>query len=253
MRRICAVIVDDNPSNISLLTSYVKNYCSSTMRVVGTASRQKEAISLINKYKPEILFLDIMLQTGTSFEILERIEPYDYRVIFATAYDKFALKAFKYNAVDYLMKPIDEREFLSATNKVCNDILERRFLEPERITRLSDSFKGRSHNLDFITVPSVDRIEFVRSNDIIFCKSDGRYTEFHLEGGRELVASKSLGEFQHDLDKGQFFRIHHSYIVNLMHVLNINKSAGNYIELSNGKSLPIAKRRQQELHRYLNI
>ncbi|MBL4662770.1 MAG: response regulator transcription factor, partial [Flavobacteriaceae bacterium] len=246
-----AVIIDDEINNINLLIHFIQKYCP-LINTVGTASTKDEAITVINITKPKIVFLDIILDEGTGFDLLEEITYKKSKVIFVTAFDEYAIKAFKYNAIDYLLKPIEIEELVLAVNKACKDIDEGSFTRNNQINKLNDSLNNKVE-LDFIAVPSLKKIDFVKLEDIIYLKSSGRYTDFFLKNNRKITASRNLGEFENIIDKTLFFRIHNSYIVNLRHVLNINKADGNYCKMSTQESIPIAKRRQEALHRFLRI
>lgn len=252
MAKLTAVLVDDEPSNSELLQHFIKKYCP-RVDVVGCADTKEDAIQIIPQLKPDILFLDIILDEGTGFDVLEAIHTDDLQVIFVTAFDEFAIKAFKYNAVDFLLKPLQIEDLILAVNNAEDRIGKNQFLENNRLQALMNAVSSEKINQDFIAIPTIEKIEFLKTNSITYCKSDGKYTEFHSVNSKMLVSSKNLGEYEQLLDEAVFFRIHNSYIVNLNYVVNINKAAGNYIELENGTSLPIAKRRQESLHKFLKI
>lgn len=253
MKKLAAVVVDDEPSNIELLEHFIKKYCP-TVEVIGQADTKEDAIQIIPQLKPDILFLDIILDEGTGFDVLEAIHSDDLQVIFVTAFDNFAIKAFKYNAVDFILKPLQIEDLIIAVNNASERIGQKQFLETARLRALMEAVSSEKITQEFIAIPTVEKIEFIKLNSIIYCKSDGKYTEFYLaENKKVFISSKNLGEYESLLDEKVFFRVHNSYIVNLNYVTNINKAAGNYIELQNGVSLPIAKRRQERLHKFLKI
>jgi len=253
MEQIKTIIVDDDESNIELLSHFIEKYCSSMVEIVGTATTVDDAVELIQKLKPHLFLLDIILNNSTSFEILEKIPKYNYKIIFVTAYDKFAVKAFKYHAVDYLLKPVQIEELVHAINESYKDINNYFFTSGEQVTRLVESVNKKESTFDFIAIPSVKEINFVRIEEIAFCKSEGRYTIFHLVSGEELVVTKNLGEYDGFLNPNFFFRVHNSYLVNLKQVENILKTDGYYCNMKGGKVIPIAKRRQEKLHKFLGI
>ncbi|MFD0861660.1 LytR/AlgR family response regulator transcription factor [Sungkyunkwania multivorans] len=252
MEKIKAIVIDDEVNNVDLLVHFLEKYCP-IVEIIGKATTSREGKVLIEELQPQLIFLDIMLDEGTGFELLEDVTFTKSKVIFVTAFDEFAIKAFKFSAIDYVLKPIEIEELVLAVNKAHEQIKLSLFTEKEQLNMLSNSINKNRLPLNFIAIPSVDKIDFVKTNEIVFCNSEGRYTTFHLISGKEIVATKNLGEYEQTLDKNIFFRIHNSYIVNLTHVLNINKSGGNYCELVTGESIPIAKRRQDQLHRFLKI
>jgi len=251
IKNIEAIIVDDEEANIELLSLYL-NKCCPFVTLIGEADSVDSAVKLINKLKPKLLFLDIILGEGTGFDILEKISSDDFKVIFVSSHDEFAIKAFKYSAIDYILKPIDQKELFYAVKKCLSDIEKDDFTSNQQIELLNVAVK-KNTALNFLAIPSINKIEFIKLEDIIYLKSDGRYTNFFLTNERKIIASRNLGEYENILDKSIFFRIHNSYIVNLTHVEIITKTDGSYCEMSNHESLPIAKRRQDSLSRFLRI
>lgn len=251
MKKINAVIIDDEISNIVLLESLLKKYCP-LINIVGEANTKQEAIQLINTIKPRLIFMDIILDEGTGFDVLEEANYKKSKVIFVSSHNEYAIKAFKYSAIDYVLKPIEIEDLILAVNKAYEDVENNVYTFNEQIGMINKSIDTKEP-LNFIAVPSIDKIEFVKIENIIYLQSDGRYTIFFLKEGKKIVASRNLGEYENIVDKNLFFRIHNSYIVNLKHVVSINKRDGAYCEMINRISLPIAKRRQDSLNRFLKI
>lgn len=252
MQKIDAVVIDDEVDNTKILVHFIQKYCP-LVNIVGEANTSVEAIALINRVKPKLIFLDIILDEGTGFDVLDEVSHKETKVIFVTSYDKFAIKAFKYNAIDYVLKPVEIGELIIAVNKAYEEVEKKIYTNDQQIDFLNNSLSASPAPLNFIAIPSIDKIDFAKVSDIVYLKSDGRYTIFFLTNGSKLVASRNLGEFENIVDKNQFFRIHNSYMVNLKHVLNITKTDGSYCEMSNQKSLPIAKRRKESFHQFLKI
>ncbi len=252
MDKIRAVVIDDDVVNAELLVCFLEKYCP-LIDVVGQAFTKQDAIILINEKQPQLLFLDIVLDIGTGFDVLKEVSNDKIKVIFVTSFDEFAIKAFKYNAVDYLLKPLQIEELIIAVNKAYKDIEKDIFTNEEQINLLIESANNHSKPFDFIAIPSMDKIDFIKIRDILYFQADGRYTTIHLINGKKIVACKNIGEYENLLEENVFFRIHHSYMVNLAQALNINKAAGNYCEMVNGKSLPVSKRRQDKLLKFLKL
>ncbi|MCB0753431.1 MAG: response regulator transcription factor [Ignavibacteriae bacterium] len=248
---ISAVIVDDEIENIKLLRILLGKYCP-FVKTIGEALTSNEAVSLINKFKPALVFMDVELDKDTGFDVLEQIDDVDIKVIIVTAHNQYAIDAFKHSSIDYITKPIGVEQLIIAVNKARNDIEKDRFTHLFKSGKLLKGLK-QSNDRDFVAIPSVNKVEFVKLENIIYLKSDGRYTVFNLTSGKKIIASKNLGEYEAILDANKFFRIHNSYIVNLNHVEKINKEAGNYCDMTNRDSLPIAKRRQESLSKFLLI
>lgn len=252
MLKVNAIVIDDEINNVDLLVHFITKYCPQ-VNIIAQATTKTEGIALINKLKPQLIFLDIMLDEGTGFDLLETIEVTNVKVIFVTAFDEYAVKAFKFNAVDYLLKPIEIDELVFAVNKSIADIEKEQYTEPKQLQNLYKSVTNNNLPLNLIAVPSTDKIDFIKIEDIIYLKSEGRYTIFNLKNNKQLVATKNLGEYENMLNANVFFRIHNSYLINLTKVTSINKVGGNYCVMENSEQLPIAKRRQDKLHRFLKI
>ncbi|MES2864245.1 MAG: LytTR family DNA-binding domain-containing protein [Bacteroidota bacterium] len=249
MKKYNAIIVDDEDNNLLLIKHFISKFCPN-IDVIDEASSVESAINSIETNQPNILYLDIQLNSSNAFEILDQIDFSEIEVIFITAFDEYALKAFKYNAVDYLMKPLSIEDFIVATNKAIQRIEEKQIFN-KQLTEGRKVFENQTSK--YVTISSMDKVDIIKKEDLIFCKSDGRYTTFYLKNKTEILACKNLGEYEIILNDDSFFRVHHSYIVNLDYVININKKAGYYCEMVNGAFIPIAKRRQESLNKHLKI
>lgn len=241
-----ALILDDEIDNITLLKILLNKYCKS-VATIYTATTVAEATALYLEHVPDILYLDIKLGNNeTAFSFVEKITDFKPEIIFISSYEEYAIKAINIQALGYIVKPIEVSKLVNITNKAICCLENKKKLE---------SVKTQSQNglIDFIAIPSTSKIDVINPSDIVYLEADGRYTIFHLKEGTKKTASRNLGEYEKQLDKNLFFRIHHTYIINLKTVSLINKAAGNYVELINNVKLPIAKRRQAELNRFLKI
>ena len=252
MEKITAIAIDDEQHNIDVLTQLLTTYCSSLITLEGSATSVDEGVKLINNVQPQLLFLDVVLKDRTSFDVLEQIKPYNYKVVFITAHDKYAIKAIKHNALDYVLKPITVEDLMIAVNKAFDDINGDNFTNSMQIEEVSKTLIDHSQTIDLLAIPSLNTVDFFKIEDIIYCRSEGRYTTFFMKSGKTIMASKNIGEYEDTLED-RFFRIHNRYIVNLFHVVNISKSDGNYCLMSNGDTIPIAKRRQEQLFRFMKL
>ncbi|MEE9407351.1 MAG: LytTR family DNA-binding domain-containing protein [Polaribacter sp.] len=232
MKNYNAIIVDDEKKNIEILEHFLLKFCP-LINIVASITSIDEAVKVIDSEKPDILYLDINLKKGTSFEILEKINFTNAIVIFITAYKDFAIKAIKKNAIDYILKPLSIEDVILATNKAINKIEEKEEL-------LSVIQSNTTKN--YITIHSIECIEIIQKKDILYCESDGRYTILTLIG-RKVTASKNLGIFEESLKEG-FIRVHNSFIINLNHVKVVHKKNGFFCEMINGKKVPVSKRKQ---------
>ncbi len=252
MRAHKALIIDDEVNNIALLKHFVTKYCLN-VEVVGEALTIAEGVSEINEKEPDILFLDIKLNEGNSFKILDELDNLKAQVIFVTSYDEYALKAFKYNAVDYILKPIVIEDVILATNKAIKNIEQQDFFDFGKMTSFNGDSTPLSDNKEYIAIPAIDKIKMVKSSEVTYIEADSKYTVFHIKEGKKYTSSKNLLSFEETLDKTRFFRIHHSFIVNIEHLVTIIKKDGSYCEISDGTILPIARRKLEDFHRFLKI
>lgn len=249
MKQYSAIIVDDEAMNILLLKRIISEYCIN-IDIIGEALSLDNAIEEINLKNPDIIFLDVLLKEGEVFEMLDKLPSRHAQIIFVTSDVQFALKAFRYDAADFLLKPLDTADVIIAANKAVKKVeLQRCFDEQEIFGYRHEG----PHLKDYIAISSIDKIDFIKISDIMFFTADGKYTTLYLSNGKKYITGKNLGDYERSLDKNLFFRIHYSYLINMNYVVKINKKDGSYCELSNGLSIPIAKRRQEEFNKFIKI
>ncbi|MDC1402232.1 LytTR family DNA-binding domain-containing protein [Flavobacteriaceae bacterium] len=250
MKMFKTVLVEYEKNNLDLLNHFIKKYCKN-IDVIASCSTYDQALSVLKAEEPDLVFLDIVLDRDTSFDLLQELGNPDFQIIFTTAYDEYAIRAFKYNTIDYLLKPIIIEELVAAVNKVAEKINENKTLDMGSIKNISQSFNTK-HPANFIMISGMDRIDFIHPDEVVYLKSTGRYTEFYLKDKkRKITSSKPIGEYENILDQDVFYRIHNSFLINLAQLININKRAGNYCEMSNGDSLPLSRRRYEGLMGYM--
>ncbi|WP_341903925.1 LytTR family DNA-binding domain-containing protein [Fluviicola taffensis] len=246
--KLKTVILEDEADNVFLLKHFLLKYCPD-IEILTILENVNDAIDFINKHSPDLLILDIMLENGTAFDVLDKLTISDYQVVFTTAHDDFAIKAFKYNAIDYLLKPIQIDALLDAIERVRKRIVDESYYS--RINALQKLHA--SSNTELIAIPTGDKIEFIKSKDILFIKSDGKYSEFHTINNSFIVSSRNLGEYESYLDSSIFFRCHNSFIVNLNFVKSIDKVNGFFFEMNKGIKIPISRRKKNELQQRFNL
>ncbi len=245
-------IIDDESDKIKTLSLFLEKYCWDSINIIGTSNSRKEGVKLIEELSPELVFLDVILGDGTGFDVLNETKHKNLMVIFTTGYNKYAVEAFRFNAIDYLLKPVQIDELKVAVSKSVMCIKKKQYTSDTQKTMLLKTIQSDSE-LDFIAISSLDKIHFVRIKDIIYFKSEGSYTFFFLHDKIKITATKNLGEYYTILENKMFFRIHNSFVVNLKHVKNINKSDGNYCEMTSGDKLPIAKRRLNPIKSFIGL
>ena len=237
--KIKSIIVDDEKHGRENLAGLLKEYCRE-IDLTGEAVSVEEAIKLIHERKPELIFLDIEMPGKNGFELLEHFQQFDFEVIFVTAYDSYAIKAIRFSAADYILKPINYKELQNAVQKVAAIIRSKK--ENYRLRNLLDNMQQPQHAK--IGLPTSDKVDFVDVNDIIYCKSEGSYTTVYLSE-KQILVSKNIGEFEDLLDEHSFLRVHKTFLVNLNHVTAYLKIDGGILEMTGGTKIPISRRRKE--------
>lgn len=233
-----AVIIDDEKKGREGLKNLLEEFCPEVI-VEATASTVDNGIEIIRKHNPDLVFLDIEMQTATGFDLLDRFGNITFEVIFATAYDQYAIKAFKFNALDYLLKPIDIQELKLAVKKV----KERLGVKKAAKDDLSANAK-QTENVRLVLSTS-EGVFFVENSSILRCDADGAYTHFHLKDGRKIMISKNIKEYEHLLGESHFCRVHNSHIINLKEVDRYIKADGIAI-MKDGKEIPVSVTKRDE-------
>lgn len=240
---IRTVVIEDEQLSRTMLLKLLQEHCRQ-INVVAEADSVSTGLTAIAEQKPQLVFLDIELQSETSFEILERLPEIDFELIFTTAFDHYALRAIKFCAIDYLLKPIDLNELLIAVAKA-EKRLNHQYLN-ENLGTLLSNLKTGSQNNHRIALPTLEGLLFVRVSDIIYCESDGPYTRFFLKQPEKIMTSKHLKEYENLLDGYNFFRIHKSYLVNLQEIQKYVRGEGGHLIMSNGAALSVSKQRKED-------
>jgi len=251
--KLNALLVDDELPACETLSWLLHEYCPEVL-VVNMVHSAKDARDFLTQYNIDVIFLDISMPGQNGFDLLSSLPENKYQVVFVTAHNEYAVKAFREAAIDYLLKPVDAAELKQAVLKVVerlsikgdiNHNYERSI--QEIITKFSTSSK-----LNRIAVPHSGGIHFIFAKDIVYMEADSNYTIFHLVNGSKIVASKTMAEFELQLPEG-FFRIHKSFHINLSHVVEYIKKDGNSVIMKDGSLLPVSRRKIQELIQALLI
>lgn len=243
------LILDDEPYCVELLAHLLQKNAPS-VEIVAQCTDPQEALEFLKSHpETDLVFLDVEMPRLNAFDLLNLLHPFSFRVIFTTAYDKYAVKAIKYSALDYLLKPIDIEELKSAVNKA----ITQPAIQAEQIDLLAQHRNGTELSKNRIALSTQTGVDFVALREIVFCSSEGSYSEVFLENGRKLVLSKNLREMEDLLPPTEFFRIHHSYLLNLIHVQRYLKGSGGEVILTNGLQLPVARNKKLEFLHKLGI
>ncbi len=237
-KKIKALIVDDEQGSRQVLKNLLEEYCPD-VEVLGLAKSAAEGIKLIQKLKPELVFLDIAMPQGDGFEMLDNIETIDFGLIFTTAYDAYAVQAFEYSAVYYLLKPIN---ILRLQKAVAQFRTRRQEMASRRLEVLKENMSGQNRKL---ALPTAEGLQFVEVVRIVRCMADGSYTHFFLQGGERIMVSKTLKHFAGILPEQHFFRVHHAHLINLAHIQKYLKGKGGYVLMSDGSEVEVSIRKKE--------
>ncbi len=243
--KLKALLIDDEKNCLTSLAYDLEQHCPD-VEVVEQCLGSKAGLLAIKKHQPDLIFLDIDMPYINGFEMLEMIPSIQFATIFTTAYDKYALQAFKISAVDFLLKPVHSEALVQAIEKVRsqqhlkNAEKQIQFLIEQMQAIESDSVKK-------IAFPTFEGIEFVNLKDILYCQSDNNYTDVHMVDGSHLLISKTLRYVEEMLCDFHFYRVHNSFIVNLNYVKRYVKGDGGYLVLENGKDITVSRSKKAEL------
>ena len=243
---IRTIIIDDEPSAVNVLALLLKKRCKDDVEVVATSTSPVEGRKLIEEHQPELVFLDIEMPGMTGVDLLRSFSNPSFRVIFVTAYDAYAVEAFRLSAVDYLLKPVEGDDIVKAVMKIKNDIVRNQNLISTQLQQLEKFLMHNTNAETKIGIGMADKILFVNISDIVYCEASGSYTNVFFQDGTKMVASKSLGDFESQLSPHKFFRIHHSYLINLNKVKEFQRHDGGYVIMENHKQLEISQRKRKD-------
>lgn len=248
---IKAVVVDDDYYSRFVLKEIIrKNFTHITM--LGEAGSVDEGIDLIAQTNPELVFLDISMPDGSGFDLLDRLSKIDFRIIFTTAYSEYAIRAFKYSAFDYIMKPIKSSDLEAALARMPAETEKVETFTSEAKNEVVNALKSNIQaspevNAKTIALPDQDGFAIIEVDRIIRCEGLRNYTRIIFREGNEKISSKTLLEFEHLLSPLGFIRIHRSHLVNLVNVVRYIKSQGGYVELKSGEKLKVSPKHKDEL------
>ncbi len=237
------VIIDDEYHIRDTLIKMLEMNCPN-VRVVGQASGVVSGIAAVKEFQPELVLLDIQMKDGTGFDLLQGLPNIDFKVIFVTAYDHYAVQAFRFSAVDYLLKPINPEQLMEAVTRAGNQLRED-FKKQMKV--LEENLKSVSNKNKKIILKTSESIHLLDVGNIICCDSDSSYTTIHTLEGEKILVSKTLKDYEEMLTEYGFYRVHKSYLINLVHIKRFDRQDGGYIILTNGITIPVASRKRDEM------
>ncbi len=246
---IKAIHIEDEKRNVILLDNLVKQHCGNNISIEGNAGNIEDAIELIKKVRPQLVFLDIQLDGGNAFQLLDKISDFNFHVIFITAFNNYAIKAFKYNAVDYLLKPIDSNELIAATEKV----IKRGKLSTDNsnISELLKYLKTKD-TPQKIGVTVYDGIVFVHVDEITRVEAKGNYCILYLANSKSITTTHGMGELENMLPEKNFLRVHNSWIINTNYLRKYYRGKNGYMEMEDGATVKVSIRKKGSLLDFLS-
>lgn len=239
---IKAIIIDDDPLVRELITKTIESYCPN-VSIVASAENVQSGVSTINEFEPDLVLLDIKMPDGSGFDLIKHFDKPDFKVIFISGYMEYAIKGYKFGAIDYILKPIDEEELSLAINRA-DDVI--RFEEKLNFKAMEENIKSLNKS-DKIILKTSEHIHLINTIDIIRIEADGNYSTFFIEDGRKVIVSRAIKEWEEMLiDKG-IHRIHKSHMININKLSYFDKSDSGDVIMSDGSVVPVASRKREML------
>jgi two-component system LytT family response regulator len=245
---IRTILVDDETDSIRVLERLLETFCPNVY-IAGTANGVDTGIEMIRETKPDLVLLDIEMSQGNAFDLLNQLMPLTFQVIFVTAFDNYAIRAFKYSAVDYLLKPVDIDDLRNAISRIreqpeANDLAEQMKILLSNVGMMQVSYQK-------MAIPTINGLNFVPVQDILRFEAKGNYTIVYLSNGDSIMASKTIRDYEDVLPENIFCRIHSSHIINLSHIEKYQKGRGGVVIMEDGTTIEVAARRRDEFMRRL--
>jgi len=240
--KLNAVIVDDDPFCIFHLQDLISK-CARDINIVASCENGEDGLAQISKYTPDLVFLDVEMPGMNGFEMLRKLPAKKFEIIFTTSHDHYAIRAIRFAALDYLMKPIDATSLQEAISR----LKEKRETSEISTSQLEIINHHKEKKLDNLAVPTMEGLLFIGLNDIIRCEAEDKYTKIFLADKKMILSSRTLGDFESLLDVYGFFRIHKSYLINLKHLKKYLRGEGGQVVMTDGSTLDVSRRKKDEL------
>lgn len=240
---IRAIIIDDEIHCINRLNSLLEEYCKDNIKVIDSCQTFEQGLTSIVKLHPDLVFLDVQINEKTGFDILKKIPEINFEIIFTTAYEKYAVQAFKFSAIDYLLKPVDSADLIQSVKKV-NEKIDGNEIS-KKMDILFHNLKN-IHGSKKISIATSEGLIFLDVDDIIRCQSQINYTIIFLKNNQKIIVSKTLKEFEELLSDYNFYRVHNSHLINLFYIKKYNKGRGGTIFMSDNSEVEVSLRRKED-------
>ena len=241
-----ALIIDDEVNNCHNLKNILAKYCPA-VQVLAMGHSAIEGLELIQEHQPDLIFLDIQMPGGSGFDLLEKLPSPDFKIIFVTAFDEFAIKALRLSAIDYLLKPVNILDLKAAVDRAAR---ETQNLKEEAIDNYIAN-RGRENGERKIALPTAERIVYIRISEIVRFRGESNYTHVYLQDGQHILVSRTLKEYEELLSENGFLRTHQSHMVNQEHVRSFEKQDGGYLEMTDGSHISISRQRKEHVLKVL--
>lgn len=247
---IKSIIIDDEADARESLQMALNTYCPE-VHIVATCASASEGLQAIERFQPDLIFLDIQMPHMSGFDLLKQLDTIDFATIFITAYDSFAIKAIKFSAFDYLLKPLDIEDLQESIQRFVEETKEKVDVRYEQL--FHNLHPSTAQSFERLAISTSEGMEFIQVEDMIYCQASGNYTVVHLISKKQLLVSKTLKEFELLLGDKGFCRVHHASLIHLKHVQKYIKGEGGYVLLSEGHSVDISRRRKEEFLKRIAI
>jgi two-component system LytT family response regulator len=245
---INTILIDDEENSLSSLEILLSSHCPSVHIIDKCKSVQEGFTSITNKH-PDLIFLDIEMPVLSGFELLEQIKDYPLSVIFTTAFHQYAIKAIRYSALDYLLKPVDPKELVQAVQRFVTQGYKPK---SDQFQFLIDKLSQKEHTNKKIAIPNMEGFKLISVDDIVSCSADDNYTHINLKNQTKIMASRTLKEVQYLLsDYESFLRVHHSFLINLNEVSQYIRGEGGYVIMNDGSHINVSRNKKEVLLKYL--
>lgn len=246
---IRTIIIDDENRARKVIASILKLRCPN-VTIVAEADSVVTGLEAIEVHHPDLVLLDIKMQDGSGFDLLEKIESVDFKVVFITAYEEYAIKAFKFSALDYLLKPVNSDELSEVIDRIEETIVDDNL--KIRLDAFMENVDNISKEVKRIVLRTAESIHVVNVQDIVSCESDRNYTRFQFVDGRKLLVAKALNHFDELLQDYHFLRVHRSHLINTQHMLRYDRTDGGTVVMKDNTSVPVANRKREFLFQLLD-
>lgn len=246
---IKSLIIDDETDACEALKLAIEKYCPE-VKVITVCKFPENGLETIQSVHPDLVFLDVQMPGMSGFDLLEQLDEINFAVIFVTAYDRYAIKAIKFSALDYLLKPVDPDDLISAVRKFKEGRHQNN--HAYRYQSVLNNVKNQQANIDRLAIPDSKGIFFVETANIIYCKAEGNYSTLYLKNGKSILVSKSLKDFDHMLADSGFIRVHNASLINIKHLQKYVKGEGGYVILSDNHHVDVSRRKKEAFLQQLN-